>query len=174
MKYYDQDDNELDYNDIDLSLGWIQDELRLVEHHDAVEYKSPEFHEYPGVFYFADGTKYFTEGEDDPHIVNKDGKWGYKVLDNEVEEPLLEVFGIDLYPVQDTEEVPAVDAWDEYEEIGRYYLYTPEQKADHDRRMLEESAKAAFFFNGSGPKRLNNAETAIDDLILTMADMVAG
>ena len=77
--------------------------------------------------------------------------------------------GIDLEQKVDKEQVDAKDAWDEYEDIRRYILYTPEELEEKKQREEEQAKRETFM--STGPERLDTAEVNIDDLQVTMTDM---
>lgn len=172
MKYYDEHGNEIDFEEIDLEKGFTRTEDRVKEHHDAIPYKEAEGHTYPGIYYFSDHTSYSTTGEDDPHILKiNDTHWDYKNIDDNEDKT---VFGIDLIYVEDEPEQEAKPEWDEFETVVIYHAYTDEELQNIQSAKAKQESMDAFFNDNSGPNRLDNAETTIDDLILTMADMIAG
>ena len=76
--------------------------------------------------------------------------------------------GKDVRKIIDREGVPARDAWTEQVPIQRYILYTAEELAaqEEERKKAEERAKL--------PERVDALETANDDIILMMADLIGG
>lgn len=76
--------------------------------------------------------------------------------------------GKDVRKVIDREGVPARDAWTEQVPIQRYILYTAEELAakEEERKKAEAWEKL--------PERVDALETANDDIILMMADLIGG
>ena len=76
--------------------------------------------------------------------------------------------GRDVRKVIDREGVPARDAWTEQIPIQRYILYTAEELAakEEERKKAEAQEKL--------PERVDALETANDDIILMMADLIGG
>ena len=83
-------------------------------------------------------TNLVSEYEQDPRVVVEDDgiTFGYKMDDGEIEYCGGDVVrGIDVDEVVDKEATEAKEAWDEYEDIKRYVLYTQEEL---DKRAKEE------------------------------------
>ena len=76
--------------------------------------------------------------------------------------------GKDVRKVIDREGVPARDAWTEQVPIQRYIRYTAEELA-----AQEEARKKAEAWEKL-PERVDALETANDDIILMMADLIGG
>ena len=76
--------------------------------------------------------------------------------------------GKDVRKIIDREGVPARDAWTEQIPIQRYILYTAEELAakEEERKKAEALEKL--------PERVDALETANDDIILMMADLIGG
>ena len=76
--------------------------------------------------------------------------------------------GKDVRKIIDREGVPARDAWTEQVPIQRYILYTAEELAakEEERKKAEAWEKL--------PERVDALETANDDIILMMADLIGG
>ena len=171
MKILDEQDREIQESDVDLDLGYLVPEQLFVEHHEAIEEQPEQAHYYPETIYFEDKTKYSVviEGESDPHITsNGDGvSFKYNNLPGEDEKI---VRGMDVKRIVDQEHVEAKKAWDEYEDIQRYKLYTEEELAQ--RKEEQEKVQKQEEFLASGPDRLTTAETDINDMTLLMADLI--
>lgn len=60
----------------------------------------------------------------------------------------------------EVEDAPAQPAWDEYEAVKRYVPYTEEELAERDKPTAEQ--------------RLDALESANNDIILMMADLIGG
>ena len=76
--------------------------------------------------------------------------------------------GKDVRKVIDREGVPARDAWTEQVPIQRYILYTAEELAAKEEARKKQEAKDKL------PERVDALETANDDIILMMADLIGG
>ena len=168
----DVNDNELQVEDIDLELGYLEPDRLFIEHHDAVEAQRRIFHYAVSTFYFEDNTRVVITDEDDPRVGKDDihrGVFHYETPEGE--EPR-DLRGIDLYEVEDQPYTEAQEAWDEYEEIQRYILYTEEELAEKQERQRQEQRQEILLEQGLD--RLESAEDSIEDLILVMADLVGG
>ena len=76
--------------------------------------------------------------------------------------------GKDVRKVIDREGVPAQDAWTEQVPIQRYILYTAEELAAKEEERKKAKAREKL------PERVDALETANDDIILMMADLIGG
>ena len=76
--------------------------------------------------------------------------------------------GKDVRKVIDREGVPARDAWTEQVPIQRYILYTAEELAEQEAERKKAEAREKL------PERVDALETANDDIILMMADLIGG
>ena len=128
MRILNEKDVEIQEEDCDLTLGYLTPDKVFVQHHDAVSETPEEGHYYPKKFYFMDGTNYEVhgEGENDPHVKPNDDGLTFEYLPDE-EEETKEIKGTDVAWIVDKERQEAKDAYDEYEDIQRYKLYTEEQ-----------------------------------------------
>ena len=76
--------------------------------------------------------------------------------------------GKDVRKVIDREGIPARDAWTEQVPIQRYILYTAEELAAKEEERKKAEAREKL------PERVDALETANDDIILMMADLIGG
>ena len=76
--------------------------------------------------------------------------------------------GRDVRKVIDREGVPAQDAWTEQVPIQRYILFTAEELAAQEEERKKAEAREKL------PERVDALETANDDIILMMADLIGG
>ena len=76
--------------------------------------------------------------------------------------------GKDVRKIIDREGIPARDAWTEQVPIQRYILYTAEELAAKEEARKKQEAKDKL------PERVDALETANDDIILMMADLIGG
>ena len=117
-------------------------------------------------------------------IENPDLTLGYLVDDTEpVEHPAVEGVeevshyetvaeypsgGRDVRKVIDMPGVPAQAAWTEQVPVQRYIRYTAEELAAQEKERQKQEAKDKL------PERVDALETANDDIILMMADLIGG
>ena len=76
--------------------------------------------------------------------------------------------GKDVRKIIDREGIPARDAWTEQVPIQRYIRYTAEELATKEEERKKQEAKDKL------PERVDALETANDDIILMMADLIGG
>ena len=76
--------------------------------------------------------------------------------------------GKDVRKVIDREGVPARDAWTEQVPIQKYIRYTAEELAAQEEERKKAEAREKL------PERVDALETANDDIILMMADLIGG
>ena len=76
--------------------------------------------------------------------------------------------GRDVQRVVDVPGVPAKPAWTEQLPIKRYIRYTAEELAAQEEERKKQEAKDKL------PERVDALETAHDDIILMMADLIGG
>lgn len=171
MRILNEQDVEIQEEDVDLELGYLVPDKVFVKHHEAVEYQAEQGHYYPITFYFEDGTSYNIVGDDesDPHVhTNEDGiTFTYIAQEGEEEKT---VRGTDVKWIVDVPEVKAHEAYDEYEDIQRYKLYTEEELAQIQEE--KEKAQKTEQFLSTGPDRLDNVEINVDDMTMLIADMI--
>lgn len=80
--------------------------------------------------------------------------------------------GRDVRKVVDAPGVEAKDAWDEEEQVQVYHLYTAEELAQRKAEAEAVQKKKAEW--DSMPTRVTALESANDDIILMMADLIGG
>ena len=76
--------------------------------------------------------------------------------------------GRDVRRVIDVPGVPAQAAWTEQVPVQRYIRYTAEELAAQEEARKKQEAKDKL------PERVDALETANDDIILMMADLIGG
>ena len=179
MKILDIEGNELQEDSLDFEKGYLEGEDVFVKHHDEIPEQEREFHYKVVAFRFEDGTSLIIENEDDPHIEKIDiykGIFRYKSLEGEEEKV---ASNIEIEEVEDKPYIPGKKAWDEYEEIGRYHLYTQEE-LDWKKQERERWERTKEFME-TGLNRIEQSEeniqetsSTVDDLVLVMADLFGG
>ena len=182
MRILDEQDQELQQEDINLTLGYLVSDQILKEHHDAVPEVQEEGHYYPETFYFMDDTEYKVdaEGENDPHVeANEDGvSFSYIPGEGESER---EFKGCDVKYIIDVEHQDAKEAYDEMEDIQRYKLYTEEQlrenavnqaNAEKQERLSAQAISLMSFM--AAPMSLEMTDDEVQNFALIMPDFIAG
>lgn len=172
MDYYNEAGQKIDESEADLSKGHLDPDKLFVKHHDAVPEQKQVSHYEVSKFYFTDGTSYAPESQDDPHINKIDadnGVFAYVAQDGEEEKTCQ---GIDLKQVIDIEHADAQEAYDEYQEIYRYILYTEEELEKIQQQKEKQEAQQTFLEDG--PDQLNTNTTSIEDLTLLVSDIIGG
>lgn len=170
MRILDVNNKELTEKDLDYEKGYVTSDRLFITHHDEIPEASEEFHYEVGVFYFEDGTTLDVSevGNADPHVKIIDQDQGvFDYIDMGEGKTLR---GIDVRYIVDKEQTEHKDAYDEYEDIQRYILYTEAELAERKRVKAEQEKKNTFL--STGPDRLDTAEGSIDDLALMMAEVV--
>lgn len=170
IRILNEDDEEITMEDVDLEVGYLRPDQLLKEHHDAIEFQEEQWHYAVTCFYFEDGSELTIESEDDPHIEKIDADNGvFGFIPQTDEEQTWMLKGIDLKQAVDQEQIDAKEAWDEYEQIQRYILYTPEELEERKKQQEEQAKRETFL--GTGPERLDTAETNIGDLSIIVSDL---
>lgn len=139
------DENNLPVENPDLERGWLKDETEIV-HHDAIEAVLEQSH-----------METLTRPDGTPDIY-------YDADGNET--------GRSVRKVIDVAGVPAKDAWDEEVPYQRYIPYTEAELAD--RKARQERAERQQKALDELPETLAALQSANDDIILMMADLIGG
>ena len=143
MKILDVNDNELQEEELDLELGYLIQDQILKEHHDAIEPQKEKSHYIVTAFLFADGSSLEINDQDDPHIVKTDVSQGlFKYKNLQGEEKIW--YGTETKKVIDQPEIIGQEAWDEFENIQRYILYTEEEL----NKKQEKEEQEELLING--------------------------
>lgn len=176
MRILNEQGEEITEEDVNSEDGYLAMESIVTEHHEATPEIQEKGHYYPKTYYFEDGTRYDIklDGdnnpiEDDIHVqANEDGVSFSYIPQGDEEEK--DVRGVDVAYIIDVEHQPAKEAYDDTEQIQRYYLYTEEQKQKNkEAKELQEKQET---FITTGPERLDTVETNIDDMTVIMAEMI--
>lgn len=170
MKIYNEQGEEIQESDVDISKGYLKSDKIFVQHHEEVLEQEEKNHYEVKTFYFEDGSRLDVSGNTDPHvdvIDDQNGIFGY-IDQGEGKE----LRGIDLEAVVDEEKVEHKDAYDEYEDINRYVLYTEEElKAQAEQQKAAEKREN---FLANGPDQLDSNTVSIEDLTVLMSEMIGG
>lgn len=186
MKILDNFNKELEQEEIDLTKGRLVSDKLFIEHHEAISASEEEGYFTPVKFYFFDGSSYTVTDKQDKHI----GEEGVFIGQTE-EERSKEVIGTDWDYVVTQQAQRAIPAWDEYEDIQRYILYSEEElkKIEEQKeleRQREEAEQQARDFLLQIPTILeekdrkiqeysdiiNQQQTDINDIILTLSELI--
>ena len=145
LRLLDEQDQEINREDCDLTLGYIVYDQILKEHHEATPEIQEESHFYPNTYYFEDGTNYKVTGEEgeDAHVGPTDEKGAFTFVPQTDDEQSKIVRGIDVDRIVDVEYQQAKDAWDEYEDIERYRLYTEDELQKNATAKATQALKEA-------------------------------
>ena len=113
MKILNEQNEEIQQEDVDLSLGYLQPDKLFVEHHPEVQAKPAVWHYKVSAFYFTDGTSMKILSEEDPHIVDVDARNGKFDFQEQPEDEIKgrELKGIDLEQVEDEPRVEHQAEW---------------------------------------------------------------
>lgn len=170
MRVFNEQDELLQREEIDLEKGYLKPDTKFVKHHEATEAQAEVSHYRVKTMYFEDGSILKCEGDnEDPHIIVENasiGKFTYKNLEDE--NRVLK--GIDVEKVVDQESIEAKEAYDEYENIERYILFTEEEL--QERQQQKEKREKQQNFISTGPDRLETVEITTEDLTVAMADFM--
>ena len=145
LRLLDEQDQEISREECDLTLGYIVYDQTLKEHHEATPEVQEQSHFYPNTYYFEDGTNYKVTGEEgeDAHVGPTDEKGAFTFVPQTDDEQTKIVRGIDVDRIVDVEYQQAKDAWDEYEDIKRYKLYTEEELQNNATAKATQALKEA-------------------------------
>lgn len=182
MRILDENDQELQQEDLNLTLGYLVSDQILKEHHDAVPEVQEEGHYYPETFYFMDGSQYEvdTESENDPCVEPNEDGVSFNYVTPEGEEPR-EYKGCDVKYIIDVEHQDAKEAYDEMEDIQRYKLYTEEQlrenavnqaNAEKQEKLSAQAISLMSFM--AAPMSLEMTDDEVQNFALIMPDFIAG
>ena len=81
------------------------------------------------------------------------------------------MLGADVERIIDAEAIEGREAYDEYEDIQRYVLFTKEELAQQQTVKEEEQKKKEFL--ETGPDRLISTESEVSDLTVLIAELTA-
>lgn len=177
MRILDQNDIEIQESEVDTSKGYLVADKIFVQHHEAVEAQPAETHYECKTFYFDDGTSLDVSAlkNQDPHVKVIDAKNGVFEYVDQGEGKVFK--GLDIDNVVDKEKVEAKEAYDEYEDIQRYILYTQEeldqQQAQQEHATLQEKQNsqlmtvATMFMTSFAPSLTDEQALSVSSFIPT-------
>lgn len=165
MIYIDDNGNEITKDQIDYDKGTLTEEQRFVKHHDAQEAVPEKGHYAVDTVYTTNGIVNINGDETDSRIEIVDAE---NSLFNYIGEG--EAVGMDVIYIIDTPKKEAHDAYDEYETVYRYHIYTDEElNKQEEQRQRQEKLQN---FLDTGADTLETNTTAIEDLTLLLSDLV--
>lgn len=182
MRILNEQNEEIQESEVNTDLGYLYHDQILKEHHDAIEEVKEQGHYYPQTFYFMDGTKYNVtiEGENDPCVQPNEDGVSFTYIAPEGEEPR-EYKGCDVKYIIDVEHEDAKEAWDEYEDIQRYKLYTEEQlreqammKAKAERKQNLNVQTISLMSRMIAPMTLEMTDEEVSEFDLVMPEFITG
>ena len=170
MNIYNEEDVEIKESDVDTTKGYLKSDKKFIVHHEEQPEISEKKHYEVERFVFEDGSQMLIETNEDPHV---------KVIDDQavvfeyVDKGEGNVYhGAEIKSVIDQEHVEHKDAYDEYEDIQRYVLYTEEELQARKEAEEKQAKQTAFMENG--PDQLESNTTSIGDLTIMLSEIVAG
>lgn len=170
MKIYNEEDVEIKESDVDTAKGYLKSDKKFITHYDeqpeVIEHKHYEVER----FVFEDGSQMLVDGNTDAHVKVIDDQAGIFEYVDQGEGNVYH--GAEIKSVIDQEHVEHKDAYDEYEDIQRYVLYTEEELAARKEAEEKQAKQTAFLENG--PDQLESNTTSIGDLTIMLSEIVAG
>lgn len=170
MKIYNEEDVEIKESDVDTTKGYLKSDKKFIAHYDeqpeVIEHKHYEVER----FVFEDGSQMLVDGNTDAHVKVIDDQAGIFEYVDQGEGNVYH--GAEIKSVIDQEHVEHKDAYDEYEDIQRYVLYTEEELAARKEAEEKQAKQTAFLENG--PDQLESNTTSIGDLTIMLSEIVAG
>lgn len=149
----------------DLQKGYLKQIVSYKEIENSRIIRPRDIHYYIKTFYFTDGTHYNTINENDPHIGLIDEYHGSAQYVPQEGEPEKTVFASDWELIEDEPYTGPLPIWDTRCVDEIYILYTQEEL--NQQKDFEELRK-------TGMGQIRNLNDSIDDLVLTMADILGG
>lgn len=161
MRILDCNDNELSTKDVDGRVGYLEVEKLFIQHHPQIDEQEEKSHYKVKRVQFTDGS--FLDIEDnDPHIINIDAENGifdFQLLPDETPK---EVQSMDIELIIDCPHQDKVEAWDEYEYIERYKLFTEAEL--RERSLQEKKEKEREKFLETAPQLMREMQQQILEL----------
>ena len=170
MRILNEGDVEIKESDVDTTKGYLKADKKFVAHHEEQAEITEKNHYEVIRFAFEDGSQMFVDGNTDPHVKVIDDQAGVFEYVDQGEGNVYH--GAEIKSVIDQEHVEHKDAYDEYEDIKRYVLYT-EAELKKRKEVKEKQAKQAAFME-NGPDQLESNTTSIGDLTIVLSEIVAG
>lgn len=170
MRILNEEDVEIKESDVDTTKGYLKSDKKFIVHHEEQPEISEKKHYEVERFVFEDGSQMLIETNEDPHVKVIDDQAGIFEYVDQGEGNVYH--GAEIKSVIDQEHVEHKDAYDEYEDIQRYVLYTEEELAARKEAEEKQAKQTAFLENG--PDQLESNTTSIGDLTIMLSEIVAG
>ena len=170
MKIYNEEDVEIKESDVDTTKGYLKSDKKFIVHHEEQPEISEKKHYEVERFVFEDGSQMLIETNENPHVKVIDDQAGVFEYVDKGEGNVYH--GAEIKSVIDQEHVEHKDAYDEYEDIQRYVLYTEEELQARKEAEEKQAKQTAFMENG--PDQLESNTTSIGDLTIMLSEIVAG
>ncbi len=170
MKIYNEEDVEIKESDVDTTKGYLKSDKKFIVHHEEQPEVKEQKHYEVKRFVFEDGSQMLIEDNTDAHVKVIDDQAGVFEYVDQGEGNVYH--GAEIKSVIDQEHVEHKDAYDEYEDIQRYVLYTEEEL--QARKEAEEKQAKQTAFLEDGPGQLESNTTSIGDLTIMLSEIVAG
>lgn len=170
MKILNEEDVEIKESDVDTTKGYLRLDKKFVAHHEEQAEILEKKHYQVIRFVFEDGSQMLIEDNTDAHVKVIDDQAGVFEYVDQGEGNVYH--GAEIKSVIDQEHVEHKDAYDEYEAIQRYVLYTAEELAARKEAEEKQAKQTAFMENG--PDQLESNTTSIGDLTIMLSEIVAG
>lgn len=170
MKILNEEDVEIKESDVDTTKGYLRLDKKFVAHHEEQAEILEKKHYQVIRFLFEDGSQMLIEDNTDAHVKVIDDQAGVFEYVDQGEGNVYH--GAEIKSVIDQEHVEHKDAYDEYEDIQRYVLYTAEELAARKEAEEKQAKQTAFMENG--PDQLESNTTSIGDLTIMLSEIVAG
>ena len=170
MKILNEEDVEIKESDVDTTKGYLRPDKKFVAHHEE-QAEIPEKKHYQVIrFVFEDDSQMLIEDNTDAHVKVIDDQAGVFEYVDQGEGNVYR--GAEIESVIDQEHVEHKDAYDEYEDIQRYVLYTAKELAARKEAEEKQAKQTAFMENG--PDQLKSNTISIGDLTIVLSEIVAG
>lgn len=167
MKYVDADLNPIDEKDCDLSKGYIRPFQKKVATIPATPYIPEQgYYQIKDVF-FDNGEAVYDIDPADKRIETVDPANGqYAFIDTDGRK----VKNITLKWITTVPAQPARQEWEQYEEYLQYIVYTEEEL--EQKAAFEAAQKKQQDFLSNGAEKIETMGITLDELVLSVADMI--
>lgn len=146
MRILDEQNNEITTKQVNGELGYLEVEKLLIRHHDPIEEQKQKSHFKVKSFSFTDGSSLEIYDENDSRVKVIDAEKG--LFEYNPIEDNREVCGIDVEHVVDVPHRDAIAAWDEFEYIQRYKLFTPDELEENKKQEKQQQLMDKFLQTG--------------------------
>ena len=169
MKYVDINLNEIDPATCDQEKGFFQPYFKKVATHPATPFIPEQGYYQVKDIKFTNGDVIYDIDPADKRLEALDPERGsYRYIDDQervVKEMSLK--WIVTVPAQEP-----VQEWEEHEEYMQWIEYTEEEL--ENMRLMREAQQRQQDFLQNGADKIDELNVSVDDLVLTVADLIAG